>query len=224
MRFRHRVERVALIAAFLCLLLPGALALQLARELPLSAAQGDVVRVTLSASDLTAGQQLLVGETIPAQASLIDWSVDGAREPRNLITFTQVENTLVWEFSAQGTDANITYSLALPDSGETAAFDAVFAAEPDLIGNEKSVLALLSVTGAVAQQPASLLPEQPVVTEQPAPVPARRASFWNIMSLALLAGALVFGVLAWRNYQRPREQEPSAQETPLTGDSQDQEG
>jgi hypothetical protein len=134
--------------ALLLLFAAPALAGSMTRDMPASAPGNSVVQVTLNVSDVSRDTHVVIGDSVPAGSALREWSISGAQEEKENITFIQDGKSLIWEFTANRPDPVITYSLLLPSSGKTGTFEAVYAFSPDTVGKIGGSIRLLpSIAG-----------------------------------------------------------------------------
>jgi hypothetical protein len=185
----------ALLLVLVLLCMPAALGAQLTRDMPLQAAAGEQVTVTLRLSDISVGSRVVVSELIPEGTALGSWSVGGAQD--GSLRFVRDGGSLVWEFIAGIEKPVITYSATMPSSAGTIDFDAVYATPPQEFGRSKVRVSLTPSQGAPAPQgpqPSGALspaPLAPLVESPEEVVHSLPSVLIPIVLIALLTAAML---------------------------------
>lgn len=104
------------------------------RDIPAVASQSETVSVILVVQNFYRGGDVVVGELLPKGAKILDWSIVGAQQTREEISFTTDGRSYVWYFTANTPNPLIMYTVVLPAEGELASFDAVYALSPNEVG------------------------------------------------------------------------------------------
>jgi len=125
-------KAMCLAFVFLLLLIPIASA-ELLRDVQGDAWPGGVIEVTFIVKEAVIGEKVVLSEIMPVGATLVDWSVIGAVEQNSEVLFTQSDQTITWEFTANVNAPVISYKARLGDE-ESLYFDAVYALPPDRFG------------------------------------------------------------------------------------------
>jgi hypothetical protein len=170
-------------------LLTSVYAADVVRDVPSQARQGSTINVTLMVRGGTLNDRVVIGEELPEGAMLRSWKVSGAAEGDSF-SFTQQENSLIWEFVATNPSPFVTYEVFLPFSGKEVVFDAVYAFSSGEHGNPKDAVSLLPPLPA---PPPALAPALPVTIERPTlPHPAPEMPLLLIGSIFAVSIGLVY--------------------------------
>lgn len=148
------MNRFFLLLAVFLISSTGVLAASVVRDIPSSASQGETVSVILIVQNFYRGGDVVIGELLPKGAKMVNWSVIGAQELREDISFTTDGRSYVWRFTANTPNPWVMYTVTLPPSDEAASFDMVYALSPNEVGRVVDTVILGSGASVVAEEPA----------------------------------------------------------------------
>jgi len=114
------------------------LAGSVSRDMPSRIQPGQTLTVTLSISGATADKSFTLEDVIPTGLKIKEWTVTGAKEPKEGINIREKGNNFGWSFTPTSSSASVEYKIDLPNNEATYTFGKIVWFDPSGQGIEAS--------------------------------------------------------------------------------------